>query len=496
MALTPKLEIKQSPSPTLTPQLRQAISLLQMTNLELNEFVEQELVSNPLLEREENLLNNDEPNPSENKIEQEEFANDFDEQNHFDDFGSDTEGYNSFENTDWSDYRQSKIHSSSYDDFDYIRDRLASEKSLYSVIEDQINLAFTSSSDKFIAFFLLQNLDDSGYFTADINSLAAKLKTAPQRLQNILAQMKNFEPSGIFSQNLAECLKIQLQDNNQLTSQLQILLNNLPLLASGKFTELCRLCNCSANELSVMIKQIKMLNPKPAASWNTGFNHNIIPDVIVQRNVAGEYRVELNPLSLPKLLINHRYYSDFKENKSAKRYLRENLSRASFLIKAMHSRATSILRIAEEIILRQYLFFEKGIEHLKPMNIREIAETLSLSESTVSRASSNKYMSTPIGTFEFKYFFSNAAGNYLGNDDISTTAIKHRIKKLIENEDPRHILSDEKLVELLENDGTKIARRTVAKYREAMGIPTSAERKRTARSSKLSNDIYDYNQHN
>ncbi len=479
MALTPKLEIKQNTSPTITPQLRQAISLLQMTNLELNEFVEQELASNPLLEREENILENEETSPPTDETE--EFANDFDEQNHFDDFGSDTEGYNSYENTDWSDYRQNKAHATADDDFDYIRDRLASEKSLYSVIEDQINLVFTNNSDRFIAFFLLQNLDDSGYFTADIVALAAKLKIAPVRLQNILDQMKNFEPSGIFAQNLAECLKIQLQDNNQLTQPLQILLDNLALLASGKLNELCRLCNCSADELSAMIKQIKTLNPKPAISWNSGFNHNIIPDVIVQRNAVGEYRVELNPLSLPKLLINHRYYSDFKNNHSAKRYLKENMSRASFLIKAMHSRATSVLRIAEEIILRQYAFFENGIEHLKPMNIKEIAETLSLSESTVSRASSNKYMSTPIGTFEFKYFFSNAAGNYLGNDDVSTTAIKHRIKKLIENEDPKHILSDEKIVELLENDGTKIARRTVAKYREALGIPTSAERKRLKR---------------
>ena len=481
MALIPKLEIKQTTSLKLTPQLRQAINLLQMSNLELDNFIEQELTSNPILEREDDYLSTTEETPNEASVSDEEFANDIDEQNTFDDFGSDTEGYNTYENSDWSDYCQHKSHRQSDDDFDYIRDRLSSQKSLYDTIKEQIDLYFLQPKDKFIALILMQHLDNSGYFTANIEKLAEKLKASPQHLQNILNKMKNFEPSGIFAQNLAECIKIQLQDKELLTPQLEILLNNLPLLAERRTAELCKLCSCSPEQLTSMIKIIRQTNPKPAADWHTEANRNIIPDVLVRRNRTGEYQVELNPITLPRLLVNHRYYSDMKQNRNASRYLKENMNRATFLIKAMHSRATTILRIAEEIILRQYHFFENGINHLKPMTIKDLAETLSLSESTISRASSNKYMETPIGMFEFKYFFSNAAGNYLGADDISTTTIKHRIKNLIDNEAPDHILSDEKIVELLENDGTKIARRTVAKYREAMGIPTSAERKRNAR---------------
>lgn len=486
MALAPKLEIKQTQSLKLSPQLKQAINLLQMSNLELNEFVEQELSSNPLLEKEDELLRQDDSDTQNiSPQEDDDFANDFDEQNHFDDFGSDSEGYNSFENSDWSDYRQTKAHITADDDFDYISERLASDKSLYDIIKEQIDLNFTDNSDKILALILLENMDTSGYFSADISSLAAKLKVSASRLQKILDKMKQFEPSGIFAQNLAECLKIQLNDRNELSPAMQILLDNLPLLANKDFNKLCRLCNCSIEQLSDMIKQIQSLNPKPAADWSTTFNSNIIPDIIVRRNVSGEYRVELNQLTLPRLLINHRYYSEMKSDRNAARYLKENFNRASFILKALHSRATSILRIAEEIILRQYNFFEKGIEQLKPMTLKDIALALDLSESTVSRVSTNKYMATPIGTFELKYFFSNAAGSYLSNDDTSTLAIKHRIKKLIEKEDPKHILSDEKIVELLENDGTKIARRTVAKYREALNIPTSAERKRLVRNKPI-----------
>lgn len=481
MALAPKLEIKQTQSLKLTPQLRQAISLLQMTNLELSEFVEQELSSNPLLEREDDILQSSEENLSEAETE-EEFINDFDEQSSFDDFGSDTEGYNSFENADWSNYRQAKAHINADDDFDYISERLQSEKSLFDIIKEQIDLYFKDNREKIYAFILLEHLDASGYFTADLATIATKLKISISKLQKILNKMKQFEPSGIFAQNLAECLKIQLEDLGELSPSMQMLLDNLPLLAEQKYDKLCQLCDCKPEQIKSMVSKIKKLNPKPASAWGNVFNPNVIPDVIVSRGSSGEYRVDLNPLSLPKLLINHRYYAEIKTNKSASRYLKENMGRASFLIKAMHSRATSILRIAEEIVLRQYHFLEKGIDYLRPMTIKDLAETLDLSESTVSRASSGKYMATPIGTFELKYFFSNAAGSYLEGDSTSTTTIKHRIKKIIEAEDPKHILSDDNIVKLLENEGVKIARRTVAKYREALKIPTSAERKRLRRS--------------
>ena len=491
MALTPKLEIKQSQSLLLTPQLRQAISLLQMSNLELNELVEQELRSNPLLEREEDNLADtadvsassidDLNTETQNPYDETPIAADIDYQNEFDDYGSDSEGYDNFETADWSDYNQAKSNRDNDDSFDYFEKKLAQEKSLYSLLDEQINLHFTSNTDRLIAKLLSEQLDAAGYFRGDIAAIAAKLKTDPRQLTRILSVLKTFEPSGIFAENLAECLKIQLEDAGTITPQLEILLDNLSLLAERKFKELAKLCNCPPEHLSSLVSQIKALDPKPAAKWFGEQTSYVIPDVFIKRNKSGEYRVELNAMSLPRLLINRTYYADLKNNKSASRYLKENLNHASFLIRAMHQRATTILRVSEEIVLRQYQFFEHGIEYLKPLSLKDVAEALSVNESTVSRVTSNKYMSTPRGLFELKYFFSSAAGSYIGKDDTSTTAIKHKIKTLIDNENPAHILSDDKIVELLSQEGVKIARRTVTKYREALNIPTSGQRKRLKR---------------
>ena len=491
MALTPKLEIKQSVSTLLTPQLRQAIGLLQMTNLELNEVIEQELMRNPLLEREDEHLasQDDKPpqtiddidTPKENPFDEAPIANDADYQNDFDDFGSDQEGYDSFESTDWSDYNTSKINRTNDDAFDYFEQRLTKEKSLYEIIDEQISTHFTNAGDKIIAKIFSEQLDRAGYFRGNINEIAQKLKISDERAKKVLSKLQTFEPSGIFATSLAECLKIQLKDRDELTYELEALLDNLELLAERKFKELAKICDCEVEDIAELTAIIKTLNPKPASDYLSEKPSYVIPDVFVKRSKSGEYRVELNQMSLPKLLINHNYYTTLKKDKKASKYLRENLSHANFLMKAMHQRATSILRVCEEIVLRQYNFFEQGIEHLKPMTLKDIAEAIEVNESTVSRVTTGKYMSTPQGLFELKYFFSAAAGSYIGNDDTSTKVIKHKIKTLIENEDKKHILSDDKIVQMLGQEGIKIARRTVTKYRESMSIPTSAERKRIKR---------------
>ena len=298
--------------------------------------------------------------------------------------------------------------------------------------------------------------------------------------------MKGFEPSGIFATSLEECLTIQLKDINRYDVCIAELLKNLPLLAAGKYKELKQLCQASDEDLATMIADIKSLNPKPAASYEHDTTSYIVSDVFVRRQKNGNYQVELNSLSLPRLLINHHYYSELSnKDKNAKRYLKENLSSANFLIKAMHQRATTILRVSEEIVRQQRDFFDYGIEKLRPLSLKDIAYNLEMHESTVSRVTSNKYIHTPRGLFELKFFFSAAAGSYIGNEDTSTMAIKHKIKQLINDEKPQAILSDDKLVELLGQEGIKIARRTVAKYREALNIPTSAERKRQKRKDSL-----------
>lgn len=488
MALTPKLEIRQSQSLLMTPQLRQAINLLQMSNLELSEVIEQELGKNPLLEREDDTSRDDEPLPrtidddgAAAEQTEEEFAPDnIDYDSNFDDFGSDSAGY---EETgyDWADYNRGK-NPHLDEDFDYCEKKLADTTSVYTLIEQQINLSFTSPRHKIIARLLSEGLDDAGYFRGNTSNIAKRLRASENEVREVLQKMKSFEPDGLFAENLKECLAIQLRDKNRCDPAMALLLDNLGLLAERRLKDLQKICGVDTEDLNGMIAELKALNPKPLAEYNNDITSYIIPDVFVKRNAAGDYRIELNNMSLPRLLINRAYYTEIiRRDKSSRRFLKENLSHANFLIKAMHQRADTILRVSEEIVKRQLDFFEKGIDYLKPLSLRDVAYSLEMHESTVSRVTNRKYMHTPRGLFELKFFFSQAAGSYIGNEDTSTLAIKHKIRQLIEAETPDNILSDDNIVSLLANEGFKIARRTVAKYREALKLPTSAERKRQKR---------------
>lgn len=491
MAITPKLEIRQSQSLLMTPQLRQAINLLQMSNLELGELIESELTANPLLEKESDAAYDDTPlpqtiddYPTSKTSEKEDYAPDVDYDNQFDDSGSDREGYDSADSDySWSDYNEKKSKSDS-EDFDYFEKKLADEKSLYRLISEQINLNLQKKIDQAIAFRLVEQLDAAGYFRGDVSKLANHLKISEEKIKNVLSVMKTFEPSGIFAENLTECLTIQLKDQNRYDPQIAALLQNLPLLAEKKFKELKKICQAEDDDLLSMINDIKSLNPKPVADYTHDLTSYVIPDVFVRQDKFGTYHVELNSMSLPRLLINRHYYSEIKNadnGKETKRFLKEKISSANFLIKATHQRAVTILKVSEEIVATQHDFFEKGIEHIKPMALKDVAEKIEMHESTVSRVTANKYMHTPRGIFELKYFFSQAAATFSGDEQTSTLSIKHKIQKMIDEEKADNVLSDDKLVELLAEQGIKIARRTVTKYREAMGIATSGQRKREKR---------------
>ena len=492
MAITPKLEIKQSQSLLMTPQLKQAINLLQMSNLELSSVIEQELASNPLLEREEDFLAQD--NTKEQTIDDydssaettDETSPDLDIDNTFDDSGSDREGYETANDYDWQDYAKSKDRrNSTEEDYDFFEQKLSSPKTLFQHLSEQIEITFSSPKEKLIAFRLMSFLDESGYFRGDTKKIAAILHTQENNIKQVLEKLKELEPSGIFAENLSECIALQLKDKDRLDIKMQELLQNLDLLAKREYKQLQKKLNISDEDLKEMIADIKSTNPKPALEYDTQTTDYVIPDVFVRRNKYGEYIVELNSRSLPRILIDQRYYKEIKtlseKNKEAKRYIKNQSSSANFLIRALHQRADTILRISEEIVKSQRDFFEKGIEGLKPMALKDIADAVELHESTVSRATVNKYMHTPLGIFELKYFFSAAAGSYSGDENQSTTAIKHKIKQMIENEDPKKVLSDDKISELLAREGLKVARRTVAKYRESMKIAPSSERKREKR---------------
>ncbi|MBR1604497.1 MAG: RNA polymerase factor sigma-54 [Alphaproteobacteria bacterium] len=483
MAVAPKLEIKQSQSLLMTPQLRQAINLLQMNNLELSELVTKELESNPFLEKEDDRIADSDTKEQtiddyDNQLrpEEENFAEDIDFETTFDDADSDSVGYN---NT-WTDHLATRNFSE--DDFDYIEQRATAENSIYELLSRQINSCFSSAKEKMIASYLSNFLDNAGYFTGNIEQLAKHLKLSQEKLNHILSILQTFEPSGIFATSLKECLSIQLADIDRLDEMMKIFLEHLPLLAENKITALKKICHASDEDIASMIADIKALNPKPLAQYHKDSNTYIIPDVFVRRSKYGDYSVTLNQDTLPHILINNEYHRKISNNadKQAKKYIKERLSNASFLVKALHQRAETILRISEEIVKTQRDFFEYGIDHLKPMLLKDVAQAVEMHESTISRASTHKYMHTPIGIFELKYFFSSAAGMYNGNTQTSVTSIKHKIKQLIDNEGDK-ILSDDALVELLAQQSIKIARRTVAKYRDEMKIPTSAQRKRLKR---------------
>lgn len=491
MAITPKLEIRQSQSLLMTPQLRQAINLLQMSNLELGELIEGELAANPLLEKEDETAYDETQLPQtiddyavSQTSENEEFSPDIDYDSQFDDSDSDREGYDIADNDySWSDYNENKSKTDG-EDFDFFEKKLADEKSLHRLISEQVSLNFPKKIDQAIAFRLTEHLDAAGYFRGDVSKLAGQLKIAQEKIHNVLSVMKTFEPSGLFAEDLAECLMTQLKDQNRYDPQIALLLQNLPLLAEKKFKELKKICQAEDEDLTSMISDIKSLNPKPAANYTHDLTSYVIPDVFVRRDKNGNYHVELNSMSLPRLLINRHYCSEIKNadnSKETKSFLKEKISSANFLVKALHQRAVTILKVSEEIVASQRDFFEKGIEYIKPMALKDVAEKTELHESTISRVTTNKYMHTPRGIFELKYFFSQAAATFSGDEQTSTLSIKHKIKKMIDEEKADNILSDDKLVELLARQGIKIARRTVTKYREAMGIATSGQRKKEKR---------------
>ncbi|MFP4314065.1 MAG: RNA polymerase factor sigma-54, partial [Alphaproteobacteria bacterium] len=306
-----------------------------------------------------------------------------------------------------------------------------------------------------------------------------------ERIERLLDKMKGFDPTGIFASGLSECLALQLEEKGSLDTYMRTLLDNLDMIANYEHKKLADLIDVNETYLADMIEEIRALNPKPASEFEHLVVQTAVPDVLMKRlpkNLGGGWRVELNYETLPKVLINQEYYAEIKEasgkDKASKEYITQQMNNASWLVKAMDQRAKTILKVASEIIEEQDAFFNYGIEFLRPMKLSDIAEKIDMHESTVSRVTTNKYIGTPRGLFELKFFFTTGVGGDDGGLAHSSESIKARIKGLIDAEDPKKILSDDKLVELLKSEGIDVARRTVAKYREAMHIGSSVQRRK------------------
>ncbi len=509
MAINQRLDLKQGQTLTMTPQLQQAIKLLQMSNLELAEFVEAELEKNPLLERDDSMSSEKPqddtpaavessgdaeaigPQPEGSSNEQgdvgavEERGLDTDFDNVFTGGGMAEQegGYDAFATNSFA--AAGKGGNLKFDDTDFsFENTLAKEATLRDYLEEQISLDFTDNKDRAIAMLMLDYLDESGYFRTDTAQLAERLGTAKERVDGILEKLQHLDPAGLFARNLSECLALQLREQDRLDPAMQKMLENLDLLATHDIKKLKALCGVDEGDLKEMISEIKSLNPKPALEFEHFVSQTVIPDVLMKplpKSKGGGWAVELNNDTLPRVLVNKRYYAEISNSakqKKDKEYISEQLNTANWLIKALDQRAETILKTASEIILQQEAFFNYGVEFLKPLVLKDIAAVIGMHESTVSRVTTNKYIGTPRGVFELKYFFSSGVSSADGNVEFSSEAVKARIKTLIDAELPAAILSDDDLVDGLKKEGIDIARRTVAKYREAMKIPSSVQRRR------------------
>jgi RNA polymerase sigma-54 factor len=332
-----------------------------------------------------------------------------------------------------------------------------------------------------IGAYLIDNIDEAGYLRLDLPATAESLGCGLDDLEAVIAKLQRFDPVGVFARDLKECLALQLAELDRLDPAMQRLLDNLDLIARHDNTTLLKRCEIDADDLVEMLAEIRSLNPKPGLQFDAEMPPPVVPDVFVRQHADGGWMVELNSETLPRVLVNERYFARVHvaaRNKAEKEYLAEQLSTANWLVKSLDQRARTILRVSREIVRQQDAFLVHGIQQLRPLVLRNIADAVQMHESTISRVTTNKYMATPRGIFELKYFFTSAIAATDGEESFSAESVRFRIKQLIDAEDPENVLSDDRLVELLREDGINIARRTIAKYREAMRIASSVQRRR------------------
>ncbi len=490
MVLTPRLDQRQSQSLVMTPQLQQAIKLLQLSNIELIEFVDKEIEANPMLEREE-VTNEERFEASEEEInglpdidfdlpESAEIpvAKELDvEIDNVYTNDSETDVLNNNAPQNMSPHKNNFESQSSGD----IEQTLTETVSLRAHLTSQASLSLSSPQELLVASYLIDLLDDTGYLTEDLNNISENLGCNLDLINSVLTKLQEFDPPGIFAQNLRECLALQLRDRNSLDPFMKILLNNLDLLAEKKFTELAKICHVDKDELNEMLSEIRALNPKPGSLFEEHLSETVVPDVFIRHKPGGGWLIELNTDTLPKVLVNNDYHaqiSSIAKTKQDKLYISQQFQSANWLIKALHQRATTTVRVVTELVKQQNDFLLRGVNFLKPLVLNDIAQAIDMHESTISRVTTNKYVSTPRGTYELKYFFTSGIASTTGSVIFSAESIRNKIKVLINNESPKKILSDDKIVTQLKLEGVEIARRTVTKYRESMRIPSSVQRRR------------------
>ncbi len=474
MALGPRLDLRQSQSLVMTPQLQQAIRLLALSNLELEAYIGEALEANPLLEMGE-VRRDDAATEAPEDAAREAAADARTDGTEALDL--DADGYDSERDTgDWS-----AASGTGGEDGPAIDERAGvGGPTLAEHLHVQVGAVAGDAREEFVARALIDQLDDAGYLAVPLAEVAGALGVPLAEAERALAVVQSLDPTGVGARSLAECLALQAKEADRYDPCMARLIDNLELVARGEVGRLKRLCEVDDEDFADMLAELRAYDPRPGLRYGGGGEAAVTPDIVLAPAGTG-WALALNDASLPRLVVNRAYYLELKggcRDKAAHGWLKEQLAEANWLLKALDQRARTILKVAAEIVRRQEGFFRRGVAELKPLTLRTVAEAVELHESTVSRVTSNKYLACPRGTFELKYFFTSGVATADGEGTASAEAVKAAIAKLIESEDPRDILSDDALVDLLKAGGFDLARRTVAKYREAMGIGSSVQRRR------------------
>ena len=502
MALSHRLELKHTQSLVLTPQVQLTLKLMKLSNLELSEYVEEELRENPLVERREqdddaaqeplNGAASDtaapDPEDASNPRDSMELATseslpadsdsplDTDYEN-FWDSGAPAGGASAFGTPSAGAGGRSDFSEFSPD----IEATLSQQTTLRDHLQGQIAVDFTDPGDRLIGLYLIEMLTEAGYLDGGLDDMAEKLGCPTAKVEAVLERLQRFDPPGIFARSAAECFALQLRERDRLDPAMQALLDNLKLLGERKFKALEKICGVDIEDIQDMEAEILTLKRAPAEDFIHEIAQTLVPDILMRGLPEGGWHFELNPDTLPRILVNRQYHariSSEARNPEEQKYLNEKLQSANWLMNALDQRQKTILKVATEIVCQQDAFFRYGVSHMRPLVLRDIAEVVKVHESTVSRVTSNKYMATPRGIFELKYFFTAALSSTEGGSTHSAESVRHRIKELCNDEPPDSILSDDDIVTALRDHGIDIARRTVAKYRCTMNIPSSVERRR------------------
>ncbi len=487
MALGPRLDLRQSQSLVMTPQLQQAIKLLALSNLEVEAFIGEALDANPLLEIGEAQGAGDAPlaageveDSRRTTLESSPVDQLVAEGRAEDDRPLDIDISALDRDRDTGDW-SAQPGSGGGEDFPGIDERGAAEGSLADHLDAQIGPAARDPRTAFIARHIVGLLDEAGYLPVSLREVAADLGVALAEAEAGLALVQSLDPTGVGARSLGECLMLQAREADRYDPCMARLLDNLDLLARGELPRLKRMCGVDDEDFADMLAELRGYDPKPGLRFGSTGGDPVTPDILVAARADGGWDIRINEATLPRLIVNRSYYVEMRgacDDKAARGWLSDKLADARWLVKALDQRQKTILKVASELVKQQDGFFRHGVSHLRPLTLRAVAEAIGMHESTVSRVTSNKYLSCERGTFELKYFFTSGVGATDGEGGASAEAVKAAIRQLIDAEDPKVILSDDALVDLLKARGYDLARRTVAKYREAIGLGSSVQRRR------------------